>query len=175
MIETRNWTEWMKGICLIWSRSRHFSPSMPGDRYLKLGSKSDHRAEISGNIVRYDALAPRPEVLRSFSCLYANQVKWYFVNCMCKWTRSEIVAILVEKYQRLVSSKYNRLSLTRGNFEAKWSKMAEFTGEFRRASKRTKIYPDHCLITIYRPHNYLNLFYAKCRIIKEKWKKQRNL
>ena len=39
-------------------------PSQPGDRYLKLGSKSDHRAEISGNIVWYDALAPRPEVLR---------------------------------------------------------------------------------------------------------------
>ena len=30
---------------------------MPGNRYLKLGSKSDHRAEISGNIVWYDALA----------------------------------------------------------------------------------------------------------------------
>ena len=39
------------------------SPSPPGDRYLKLGSKSDLRAEISGSIVWYDALAPRPEVL----------------------------------------------------------------------------------------------------------------
>ena len=68
----RNWTEWMKGICHVWSRGRHFSPSMPGDRYLKLGSKSDHRAEISGNIVRYNALAPRPEVLRSFCSIYAN-------------------------------------------------------------------------------------------------------
>ena len=37
----------MKGICHIWSRGRHFSPSMPGDRYLKLGSKSDLQAEIS--------------------------------------------------------------------------------------------------------------------------------
>ena len=53
----------MKGICHLWSRGRHFSPSLPGDRYLKLGSKSDLRAEISGSIVRYDALAPRPEVL----------------------------------------------------------------------------------------------------------------
>ncbi|KAK2566398.1 hypothetical protein P5673_009904 [Acropora cervicornis] len=42
-------------------QGRHFSPSLPGDRYLKLGSKSDLRAEISGSIVRYDALAPRPE------------------------------------------------------------------------------------------------------------------
>ena len=62
----------MKGICHIWSRGRHFSPSLPGDRYLKLGSKSDLRAEISGSIVGYNALAPRPEVLRSFSSIYAN-------------------------------------------------------------------------------------------------------
>ena len=63
----------MKGICHTWSRGRHFSPSLPGDRYLKLGSKSDLRAEISGSIVWYDALAQRPEVLRSFSSLYANE------------------------------------------------------------------------------------------------------
>ena len=37
-----------------------------------LAHKSDHRAEISGKIVWYDALAPRPEVLLS----------WYFV-CAC--------------------------------------------------------------------------------------------
>ena len=48
-------------------RGRHFSPSLSGDRYLKLGSKSDHRTEISWNIVQYDALVPRPEGLR---CLY---------------------------------------------------------------------------------------------------------
>ena len=70
----------MKGICHIWSRGRHFSPSLPGDRYLKLGSKSDHRAEISGNIVRYDALAQRPEVLRSCylvcACAVAHEVNF---------------------------------------------------------------------------------------------------
>ena len=31
--------EWMKGICQMWSRGRHFSPSTPGDRYLKLSSQ----------------------------------------------------------------------------------------------------------------------------------------
>ena len=39
-----------------------------------VGSKSDLRAEMSGNIVWYDALALRPEVLRSFFMLYANNV-----------------------------------------------------------------------------------------------------
>ena len=71
-----NWIEWMKGACHIWSRGRHFSSSLPGDRYLKLGSKSDLRAEISGSIVWYDALAPCPEVLFSFSAFYANHVFW---------------------------------------------------------------------------------------------------
>ena len=65
----------MKGICHVWSRGRHFSPSLPGDRYLKLASKSDLRAEISGSIVRYNALAPRPEVLFS----------WYFI-CACAYS-----------------------------------------------------------------------------------------
>ena len=76
LLLTNNRSEWMKGICHIWSRGRHFSPSLPGDRYLNLGSKSDFRAEISGSIVWYDALAPRPEVLRSFSWFYGNFVLW---------------------------------------------------------------------------------------------------
>lgn len=32
----------MKGIYHVWSRGRHFSPSLPGGRYLKLGSKSEN-------------------------------------------------------------------------------------------------------------------------------------
>ena len=50
-----NRADWMKGICRIRFRGRHFSPSLPGDRYLNLGFKSDHRAEISANIARFDA------------------------------------------------------------------------------------------------------------------------
>ena len=69
LLVIRNWPEWMKWICHTWSRGRHFSPSIPGDRYLNLSSKSDYRDEISANIVRYDALAPRLKVMRSISCL----------------------------------------------------------------------------------------------------------
>ena len=65
-------SKWMKGICHEWSRGRHFFPSLPGNRYLKLGSKSDLRAEISWSIVWYNALATRPEVLRSSSPFYGN-------------------------------------------------------------------------------------------------------
>ena len=35
---------------------RHFSPSLPGDWHGKFGPKNGHRAEISRNFVRYDAL-----------------------------------------------------------------------------------------------------------------------
>ena len=38
------------------ARGRHFSPSLPGDRNQKFGSKSGHRAQISRDFVRYDAL-----------------------------------------------------------------------------------------------------------------------
>ena len=67
-----NRTEWMKGICHLRSRGRHFSPSL-ATGIQSLAHKSDHRAEISGNIVWYDALAPRPEVLLSgyFVCACA--------------------------------------------------------------------------------------------------------
>ena len=34
-----NWVEWTKGICYKWSRGRHFSPSLTGDRYMKLSSQ----------------------------------------------------------------------------------------------------------------------------------------
>ena len=67
----------MKGICLEWSRGRHFSPSLPGDRYLKLGSKSDLRAEISVSIVWYNALARVQRYCAQFLLLmviYGNPV-----------------------------------------------------------------------------------------------------
>ena len=58
-------------------------------RYLKLGSKSDHQTEVSGNIARYDALVPRPDVLRSFSCLYVNPVLLTFPFLRkCKFPRT---------------------------------------------------------------------------------------
>ena len=87
-----NRAEWTKGFCHVWSRGRHFSPSLPGDRYLKLGSKSDLRAEISGSIVRYDALAPRPEVL----------LLWYFVGACAATLELEFFPYSWRKYPHVV-------------------------------------------------------------------------
>ena len=98
-------TEWMKGICHIRSRGRHFSPSLPGDRYLKLGSKSDLRAEISGTIVWYDALAPRPEVLRSFSSPYANASGFTF-SCRLRFLKYNTF----DCFQKLKERRFSRFS-----------------------------------------------------------------
>ena len=87
-----NRDEWTKGICHVWSRGRHFSPSLPGDRYLKLGSKSDLRAEISGSIVWYDALAPRPEVL----------LLWCFVGACAATLKLKLFPYSWRKYPQWV-------------------------------------------------------------------------
>ena len=64
-----------KGICRIWLIGADiFSPSLSRKRYLKLGSKSDHRTKISWNIVQFDALLPRPEGLRSLYFVFACAV-----------------------------------------------------------------------------------------------------
>ena len=76
----------MKGICYTWSRGRHFSPSMPGDRYLKLGSKTDLRGEISGSIVWYNALTTS-----------RGTVVLVFIVGMRSFPGNEILTILAEK------------------------------------------------------------------------------
>ena len=75
------WTRRLKSVSCFWvwikcfskkkkkkeryaARGRHFSPSLPGDSNQKFGSKSGHRAQISRNFVRYDAL-----VMKSFCLL----------------------------------------------------------------------------------------------------------
>ena len=97
----------MKGICQIWSRGRLVSPSLPvgGDWYLKFSSQSDHRAEISGNIVWYNALAPRPEVLTvalAF-CLHMRSFP--------KSSSLQVLTIFQSKNICLVSTEYQTLIL----------------------------------------------------------------
>ena len=87
-------------ICHLWSRGRHFSPSLPGDRYLKLGSKSQKkkksRAKISGSIVWYNALARRPEQLR-VCCLVCACALSIDINCSpYAWKKD--ISIHLSKY-----------------------------------------------------------------------------
>ena len=79
-----NRVEWMKGICHIWSRSRHFSPSMPGDRYLKLSSQKrspgrnlgEHRSvRRSGTASRGTAALVSSLRMRSFPRTGVNVIK----------------------------------------------------------------------------------------------------
>ena len=55
----------MKGICNIWSRGRHFSPSLPGDRYLKLSSQKRSPSRNLGEhrLVRRSGTASRGTAL----------------------------------------------------------------------------------------------------------------
>ena len=58
----------MKGICHIWSRGRRFSPSLPGDRYLKLSpqKRSPSRNLGEHRSVRRSGTASRGTALLAF-------------------------------------------------------------------------------------------------------------
>ena len=85
---------WMKGICQIWSRGRHFSPSLPARRptqgrgptgiWHSAHSISDAWAEISGILVtgRFSSAMSRGITywFRIFSCTHAQ-----FFHCQEKW------------------------------------------------------------------------------------------
>ena len=87
----------MKGICHIWSRGgRHFSPSLPGDRYLKLSSQKQSPGRNLGEhrLVRRSGTASRDTTLLVFSVR------------MRSFPRTEILTILVGKNIRVGSSGY---------------------------------------------------------------------
>ena len=73
-----------RGICLIWFRGRHISPSMPYREARSVAessegptaSKSDRTGRNPGWLVWYDAPAPCLEVLR-FSLLFKHSVSAY--------------------------------------------------------------------------------------------------
>ena len=80
-IASSNEWSWVDERDLSLFRGRHFSPSLSGDSYLKLSPQSDHRrADISGNIVRFDALATRPEILFYWrlvsACVVSQELKF---------------------------------------------------------------------------------------------------
>ena len=79
----------MKGICHIWSRGRHFSPSLPAgdDRYLKLSPPKRSPGRNLGEhcLVRRSGTASRGTALLVFNLRMRN------------FPRTEVLIICMEK------------------------------------------------------------------------------
>ena len=85
----------MKGICHMWSRGRHFSPSLPGDGYLKLSSQKRSPGRNLGEhrLVRRSGTAYRGTALLAF---YLR---------MRTFSRTEALTIFVGKSIRVGTSE----------------------------------------------------------------------
>ena len=81
----------MKGICHLWSRGRHFSPSLPGDRYLKFDSQKRSPGRNLGEhrLVRRSGIASRGTALLVFS------------SRMRSFTRTDLLTICMGKNIRV--------------------------------------------------------------------------
>ena len=74
----------MKGVCHLWSRGRHISPSLPGDRYLKLGSQKRPTGRNLGGhrLVRRSGTTSRGTAFFVFSlrmlsfCRFPYHMRW---------------------------------------------------------------------------------------------------
>ena len=97
------WVEWMKGICHLWSRGRHFSPSLPGDRYLKLSSQKRSPGRNLGEhrLVRRSGTTSRGTLLLVLSLR------------MRSFPTTEFDSICVGKSIRLLSIKYTAFTRPR--------------------------------------------------------------
>ena len=105
-----NRTEWMKGICHVWSRGRHFSPSLPGNRYLKLGSQKRSPGRNLGEhrLVRRSSTASRGTALSAF-CLR-----------MRSFPTSEGLTIFMETVS---AQRSNTASFSHASFFNMWMKL----------------------------------------------------
>ena len=84
-----------KGICRVWARGRRFPPSLPGDRFLELGSKSPPGKSRIPNLGEHRSvrrLAPRPEVL----------LLWYFVGACAATLKLKFLPYSWRKYKHRV-------------------------------------------------------------------------
>ena len=88
---------WMKGICLIWSRGRHFSPSLP-DRgptgiWNLAHSISDPRAEISGILVMVRRSSPTSRGTTYWFQYFCFPMSRVFRLRMCKFSERKCYPI----------------------------------------------------------------------------------
>ena len=101
LVQSMSRAEWMKGICLLWSRGRLISPSMPvgDDWYLKLSSQKRSPGRNLGEhrSVRRSGTASRGTVVLVF-CLRTRSIR-----------RTEVLTIFLRKNIRVGSTKEHRL------------------------------------------------------------------
>ena len=106
--------EWMNGICLLWSRGRLISPCLSVTTGIwSLAHKSDLRAEISGEIVWYDALAPRPEILLPW-CFVSSHAQVPSNSSSYHIRGNEMNCVWSSEYITVVTSFTRASSLTYG-------------------------------------------------------------
>ena len=63
-----------------------------------LGPRAVTGPKSWGTLLGTDALAPRAEVLRSFSSLNASPVLCVLCLCMCRCPRTDLVTIFMEQH-----------------------------------------------------------------------------
>ena len=74
----------MKGIYHFWCRGRYFSPSLPGDRYLKLGSQKRSPGRSLGEhcSVRHSGTASRGTVVVVFPLRMRRLPRTHVLPCI---------------------------------------------------------------------------------------------
>ena len=101
----------MKGNSIIWSRGRQFSPSMPGDRYLKLGSFSTTRWR---HVQRYCSEFPR------FMVILVIQFSDYFMQANANVRKLKFSPLSLENYasvQNISSFYFNQEYIYANHYE----------------------------------------------------------
>ena len=121
----------MKGICHIWSRGRHFSPSLPGERYLKLSSQKRSTGRNLGEhrSVRRSGTASRGTALLVF-CLR-----------MRSFPRTEVPTIFVgKKYPNRVNKMQ---AVVHGVYPCRFTSSWAYARSLRLGIRNNTV---HCLL-----------------------------
>jgi len=109
MIISKNGTQWTKGICLIWSRGRHFSPSLPA--WQQLSETWIQRRSPGRNLGEHRSVRRSGATSRGYYCahflVFMQMRRWrcglfWGFNSLCKLSFFP-VAFLLLKLQEILS------------------------------------------------------------------------
>ena len=108
--------EWMNGICLIWSRGRLISPSLPvgDDRYLNLSSqKRPTGLNLGGNrLVRRSGTTSRGTVVFAHAQVPSNSIYCHIrgneMNCL--WSNEYVTVFTLFTRATFLNMRVDRSS-----------------------------------------------------------------